>query len=126
MEIERAVKKELVSMLMEWVSNSRLRDHLPSDSYFIMFLPDVLTIHLSHLSEEYQKKHILPDLKSYSNNLLNHFLPIFRRWCITHNILNFEFTLWFSCSDQKYNTSRTVIIKKDDKEYREYLARKST
>jgi hypothetical protein len=126
MKIERAVKKELVSMLMEWVSNSRLRGHLRSDSYLIMFLPDGLTIHLSNLSEEYQKKHILPDLKSYSNKLLNHLLPIFRQWCIRHNILSFEFTLWFSCSGQKYNTSRTVFIKNDDKEYREYLESKST
>ncbi|CAM4064788.1 hypothetical protein SAMN06265348_102184 [Pedobacter westerhofensis] len=126
MEINRAIKKELVLMLMEWVDNSRLQRHLPSDCYFIMFPGDALSFHFSHLSEEYQNKHIVQDLKAYSLSLCTHLMPIMKQWCMQNNLLNLEFTLWFNCSEQNYQTSRTVFIKKDDKEYREYPESKST
>ena len=126
MEIDRAIKKELVLMLMEWVDKSRLKAHLPPECYFIMYLKDALSFHFAHLSEEYQAKHILPDLKAYSTSFLNHLMPILRQWCINNDLLSFEFTLWFNCGELNYQTSKRIFIKKDDKEYREYLDSKST
>jgi len=126
MDLALSDRRKLPPMLMEWVNKSRIKEHLPDNCYFIMLLGNTLEFHLSHLSEGYQNKHIIPDIQSYSLSLYNHLLPIIKQWCMICNLNNIELQLRFRCGQHRYSTSRTLFIKKDDKEYREYLANKST
>lgn len=126
MEIGYPARRSLVPILMEWVTQTRMKAHLMPQTSLIEFLDDTLYFHLSHLSAHYKQKHVLPNLQGYSLHLFDQLKPIFHTWCIKNNLQQVEFQLRFSCEGQQYRASRSIIVKRDDREYIEYISNKST
>jgi len=126
MEIGYIAKRTLVPTLMEWVSKSRIQNHLPEHCIFIMWLDDSIQFNLSNLDDAYQTKHVLPDLSIYCLSLIYNITPVIETWCQKNNLHNFEMNMRFKCQQSVYTTSRMIKGKKEDKENREYLENKST
>ena len=125
MDIGYVARRGLVPLLMEWVYKSRMKEHLPSDCIFIMFLEDTLFFHFSHLSSTYKAKHILPNLSIYSLSLFQNLTPTIESWSRKNYIDSIEFQLKFFCEDLKFQTSRLIKVTKEDKDRAEYLNNKS-
>lgn len=126
MEIGYIARRSLIPALMQWVNSSRMKDHIPSDCYFIMLLEDTIFFHLSHLDSTYKVRHVLPDLESYSLQLWKNLDQTIQTWCVNNNIQSIEFQLRFLCEDRKFQCTRMVRVIKQDKPHTDYLDSKST
>ena len=126
MEIGYHARRTLVPVIMEWIINSRMKEHLSANCIFVRFSENTLHFSLSHLSEVYKKKHVLPNLTVYALSLFHNLTPTIEQWCIKNNLQLLEFELWFSCEELRYRTKRTIQVKKKDKEFSAYLDQKST
>lgn len=124
--MEYPVRRTLVPAIMEWITNSRMKEHLSEDCIFVMFLEDKLYFHLSHLSEAYKAKHILPNLTGYALSLFHNLTPTIEQWCVKNKIQLLEFQVKFSCEEFKYEVKRTIQVKKEDVDHTRYLDQKST
>jgi len=126
MEIGYIARRSLIPTLMEWVASSRIQNHLIPNSTFIMWISDSIQFNLSNLSDEYQSKHINPNLSVYSLSLIQNITPALIAWCKRCNITEVEMQFRFHTENAVYTINKTVKNPKDYKQMTNYLDNKST
>jgi len=126
MEIGYHAIRTLVPTLMEWVASSRIQNHIIPNSTFIMWLSDSIQFNLSNLSDEYQSKHINPNLSVYSLSLIQNITPTLITWAKKNNINELEIEFRFKSEKGIYTINKTIKNPRDFSQMTNYLTNKST
>jgi len=109
MEIGYIAKRTLIPAIMQSVAQSRMHQHLPSDTIFVSWYgADTIQFNLAKLSLPYKQKHVYPDLSGYSTALLQNLTPGLELWCRKNNIKSLEMDFCFRTEKNIYLASKTV------------------
>jgi len=95
MDLTKDQQISLVSILEEWVQNSRIVKNIPEQSSFVYYYAGRVHFDLRLLHEDYMLKFIFCNSRSYVNTLIDHIQPSLRKWLRGNNVAEYTFSFEF-------------------------------
>ncbi|MET1055520.1 MAG: hypothetical protein ABWY16_09445 [Pedobacter sp.] len=96
MDLTEDQQKSLVSILDEWVQNSRIIKNIPEQSCFVYYFEGRVHFNLRLLHEDYMLKFVFCNYRSYVNTLIDHIQPSLKKWLIRNTMEEYNFSFEFS------------------------------
>jgi hypothetical protein len=110
MDLTEDQQKSLVSILDEWVQNSRIIKNIPQQSCFVYYCEGRVHFNLKLLHEDYMLKFVFCNYRTYVNTLIDHIQPSLRKWLLRNNVEEYNFTFEFrSAGETTYKEIRVVL-----------------
>jgi hypothetical protein len=96
MDLTYDQQESLISILDEWVRNTRIIRYIPPQSCFVYYMEGRVHFNLELLHEDYILKFIFCNYRSYLNTFLDHIQAPLEKWLIMNNVKQFIFTIEFN------------------------------